>query len=118
MSSFFLITQHSKVITPPFATPFLDATTHDGKKIRFYGVEHYTHGRNLTIMKYQGTPLLLWVSDYTESEIDGVDYEVPAGSVIAVLPHNTKPLKQAVQSGEGDAVMKPLKKEYPMLKTR
>jgi hypothetical protein len=81
-------------------------------------VEHYTHGRNLTILKYQGTPLVLWVSDYKESESGECDYEVVAESVIAVLPHNTKPLKIAVQNGEGDSIMKPLKKDYPLLKVR
>ena len=116
MSNFFLITQHTKAITPPFATPFLDATTYNGMKIRFLGVEHYTHGRNLTVLKYQGSPLIVWVSAYHDSNNEGIDFEVPAESVIAVLPQNTKPLKQAVQNGEGDAIMKSLKKQYPMLK--
>ena len=118
MSNFFLITHHTKAITPPFATPFLDATTYNGKKIRFLGVEHYTHGRNLTVLKYQGSPLIIWVSDFSESSDEGVDFEVSPESVVAILPHNTKPLKWSVQNGEGDAIVKGLKKKYPMLKSK
>lgn len=118
MAKLFLFTQHTKAITPPFDTPFLDATTFDGIRVRFLGVEHYTHGRNLTIMKYQGSPLVVWVSDPQESKLGTIDFEVPADSLIAVIPRNTKPLKQSLQNGEGERILKEVRKAYPLLKSR
>ncbi len=116
MSNFLLFTAHTKAITPPFERPFLNATTHDGKTIRFLGVEHGTHGRNLTTIKHQGSPMIAWISELHPSNNPSIEWDVPPESVVAILPHTTTSLKIAIQNGETESLLKALRRQYPMLR--
>ncbi len=118
MSDFYILTEHTKAITPPFEISYVDATTHDGRTVRFQGADPMMHGRNLVNIKYQGCPVALWITGVKESTIKGVDLEVPADELVIVLPEGTKHLKEMVRDQGADKILASMKKRYPMLKVK
>jgi hypothetical protein len=118
MSDFYIITAHTKAITPPFEVSYVDATTHDGRTMRFQGADPMIHGRNLVNIKYQGCPVALWISGVKESSIKGVDIEVPPEEVVVVLPEGTKHLKEMVRNQGAEKILRSMKKRYPMLRVK